>query len=241
VRLLLIQARLPGDPVLSEERRSFADAARVALDAVESWNVVDRGAPRDDALEAYDGFLVGGSGDFLVSERNMPHIDETLRFLADVVDYGRPMFASCFGFQCLVEALGGEVVYDPDHAEVGTYDVTLTGEGRADRLFSQLPPSFAAQLGRKDRAERLPQGVVNLAYSEACPSQAFRVPGKPVWASQFHPELTEEANRGRFYRYLRNYRNVMAPGALRDTAASFRPSPEPHRLLSGFVRSMITD
>jgi GMP synthase (glutamine-hydrolysing) len=239
VRLLLIQARLSTDPVLPEERRSFADAARVPLEAVESWNVVDRGAPRSDALKTYDGFLVGGSGDFLVSERNMPYIEETLRFLVEVVELGTPMFASCFGFQCLVEALGGTVVYDPDHAEVGTYDVTLTEEGKEDLLFGQLSSPFAAQLGRKDRADGLPEGVVNLAFSEACPSQAFRVLGRPVWASQFHPELTEETNRGRFYRYLRNYRNVMGPGALRDTAASFRPSPEPGRLLSRFVCSVI--
>ena len=238
VPLLLLQARLATDPVLPEERESFAEAALVPVTEIDSWNLVERGAPDLDTATRYDGLLVGGSGDFLVSERDMPYMEETFRFLGEVVEKDIPMFASCFGFQCLVEALGGKVVYDPDNAEVGTCDVTLTDAGRSDPLFGELPPVFAAQLGRKDRAERLPEGVVNLATSSACSSQALRLPGKRIWASQFHPELTETTNRGRFYRYLQNYQNVMAPGALRDIAAGFRPSPEPGRLLADFARAV---
>ena len=234
--LLLLQARPASDAVLSEERRSFAEVAGLAIEEVEAWNIVELGAPSREKARRHDALLVGGSGDFLVSGRNMPHIEETLSFLADVADMGLPMFASCFGFQCLVEALGGRIVYDPEHAEVGTFDVTLTELGLADPLMGTLPRVFAAQLGRKDRAETLPAGVVNLATSDACPSQALRIPGKSIWASQFHPELTEATNRHRFYAYLENYQSVMAPGALRDIANSFRPSPETGRLLREFVR-----
>lgn len=236
--LLLLQARLPTDPVLPEERRSFAEAAGLPVQEIEGWNVAELGAPSDERAALYDGLLVGGSGDFLVSERDMPYIGDTLAFLVRVVERGQPMFASCFGFQCLVAALGGEVVYDSDNAEVGTYDVTLTDAGQADPLTGSLPSIFPAQLGRKDRADRLPDGVINLATSDACPSQALRIPGKPIWASQFHPELTEESNRRRFYNYLKNYQSVMAPGALRDIAGSFRPSPDTGRLLSAFVRTL---
>jgi GMP synthase (glutamine-hydrolysing) len=235
VALLLLQARLTTDPVLQEERASFAEVSGLPLEEISGRNLVVEGAPSLEEARRYDGLLVGGSGDFLVSELDMPYIEETLSFLVDVVDEGIPMFASCFGFQCLVEALGGRVVYDPDHAEVGTFDVTLTEAGAADPLMGCLPRIFPAQLGRKDRAEHLPDGVINLATSEACFSQALRVPGKPIWASQFHPELTEATNRGRFYNYLKNYQSVMAPGALRDIAGSFRPSPDTPNLLTGFV------
>lgn len=234
--LLLLQARPASDPVLSEERRSFAEVAGLAIDDVEPWNIVELGAPSTEKARRHDALLVGGSGDFLVSERNMPHIEETLSFLAEVVDLSLPMFASCFGYQCLVEALGGRIVYDPDHAEVGTFDIMLTEAGLADPLMGRLPGVFAAQLGRKDRAEKLPPDVVNLAKSNACLSQALRIPGKLIWASQFHPELTEATNRHRFYAYLANYQSVMAPGALRNIAGSFRPSPETGRLLRDFVR-----
>jgi GMP synthase (glutamine-hydrolysing) len=233
---LLLQARLSTDPVLPEERESFAEVAGLPVEEISAWNLVELGAPSLEEARRHDGLLVGGSGDFLVSERDMPYMDDTLSFLVDVVDKGLPMFASCFGFQCLVEALGGRIVYDPDHAEVGTFDITLTEHGISDSLMGRLPRVFPAQLGRKDRADRLPPGVINLAASAACPSQALRIPGKPIWASQFHPELTEATNRGRFYNYLKNYQSVMAPGALRDIAQSFRPSPDTPQLLSGFVR-----
>jgi GMP synthase (glutamine-hydrolysing) len=236
VSFLLLQARLTTDPVLEEERASFAEASGLHLEEIATRNLVVEGAPSLDEARRHDGLLVGGSGDFLVSERDMPYIEQTLSFLVDVVDNSIPMFASCFGFQCLVEAMGGDVVYDPVNAEVGTFDVTLTEEGVADELMGLLPPVFAAQLGRKDRAARLPIGLTNLASSASCPSQALRVDGKPIWASQFHPELTETTNRGRFYNYLKNYESVMAPGALRDIVESFRPSPHTPLLLAGFVR-----
>ncbi len=236
--LLLLQARLATDPVLAEERQSFADVAGIEVEAISPWNLVELGAPSLREARRHNGLLVGGSGDFLVSEKDMPYMEETLSFLVDVVDTGLPMFASCFGFQCLVQALGGRIVYDPDNAEVGTFDVTLTEHGIEDPLMGLLPRVFPAQLGRKDRAERLPPDVINLATSEACPSQALRIPDKPIWASQFHPELTEATNRGRFYNYLKNYQTVMAPGALRDIARSFRASPDTPHLLSGFVRTV---
>jgi GMP synthase (glutamine-hydrolysing) len=235
MRLLLLQARREEDPVQTEERESFARAGGLETDAIVGWNVVTRGVPSWDEASRHDALLVGGSGDFLVSNGDMPYFGGFLGFLREVVGMGFPMFASCFGFQCLVEALGGHIVYDPENAEVGTYDVRLTHAGVSDPLLGVLPQVFRAQLGRKDRAERLPEGVVNLAESRLSPSQALRIPGQPIWASQFHPELTEETNRQRFRNYLRNYESVMAPGALRGIPERFGPSPEAGRILSDFV------
>ncbi len=113
--------------------------------------------------------MVGGSGDYYVSNRTLPHFESQLEFLSEVVERGYPMFASCFGFQILVAALGGEVTYDPESMEVGTYRLTVSEEGRRDPLMGRLPESFEAQMGRKDRALRLPGGVVNLASSELQP------------------------------------------------------------------------
>ncbi|MDQ4143501.1 MAG: glutamine amidotransferase, partial [Actinomycetota bacterium] len=54
--------------------------------------------------------------------------------------------------------------------------------------FKALPDSFEAFLGHKEAIRELPAHAVNLAYSAACPVQAFRV-GRNVYAIQFHPEL----------------------------------------------------
>jgi GMP synthase (glutamine-hydrolysing) len=179
--------------------------------------------------------MVGGSGDYYVSKRSLPQFERQLELLAEIAETGFPTFASCFGFQLLVEALGGRIVHDPVNVEVGTYDLRLTSQGRKDPLLGKLPPVFAAQLGRKDRADRLPDRVRHLALSERSPYQAFRLPDKPIWATQFHPELDLHSNRLRFERYLKGYAEHMSEAERAETRRRFRESPETHGLLREFL------
>lgn len=233
-KILLLQARGPGDPARAEEVRSFA--ARCAIDPtrITPWDLLE-GPPSMAEVHMHDTLMVGGAGEYYVSRGDLPYFPQLLERLRGVVDAGFPTFASCFGFQCLVVALGGEIVHDADNMEVGTYEVRLTDEGTGDELFGALPRSFPAQLGRKDRAAGGWDGVLSLASSAHCPVQALRIPGKPIWASQFHPELDRESNRGRFERYLEGYASVMSPEELEATLDSFRDSPEANGLLKRFL------
>ncbi|MEE2779952.1 MAG: gamma-glutamyl-gamma-aminobutyrate hydrolase family protein [Myxococcota bacterium] len=203
-RFLLLQARLPGDEMAAHERGCFADALGVDLETVVPWDLTS-GTPTEAALESSDALLVGGSGQFSVLD-NDPFIIAFIDVLADtVVERQVPTFASCFGFQGLVVAGGGVVVEDKDNTEVGTFDIQLTTEGATDPLLKSLAPQFRAQLGHKDRADRLPAGMVHLARSDRAPIQALRVAGTPIFATQFHPELTKEANIARYLRYWDEY------------------------------------
>ena len=179
--------------------------------------------------------MVGGSGDFYLSQGDLPFQEDTLDFLAQVVERGHPMFASCFGYQCLILALGGELTYDPQNTELGTLDIHLTPDGSEDELFGILPPTFAGQLGHKDRAIHMPQGIPNLAFSDRCALQALRVPGKLIWATQFHPELDRDANYGRFKRYLEGYARAMSPDEVARAHLHYRESPESAQLLPAFL------
>ena len=93
-----------------------------------------------------------------------------------------------------------------------------------------------AQLGHKDRASRLPPGVLNLASSARAPFQALRIPGKPIWATQFHPELTVEDNLLRFSRYRHVYAKLYSPAELQSLIDGFRPSPEAEKLIPRFLK-----
>ncbi len=233
-RILLLQARGPGDPARAEEVRSFAARCGVDASQITPWDLLE-GPPSMAEIRFHDTLMVGGAGEYYVSRGDLPHFPRLLKRLAEVVDAGHPTFASCFGFQCLVVALGGEIVHDAEGMEVGTFPITLTAAGRADELFSQLPPTFQAQLGRKDRAAGTWDGVLGLAESERCPVQALRIPGKPIWASQFHPELDRDTNLFRFNRYLEGYASVMTPEELQQTLDTFHPSPEANDLLKRFL------
>ena len=233
LRVLLLQAREENDPCLLEERESFAARSGLAVTQIEPWSLL-QAAPTLAEARRFDAVLVGGSGDYFVSKNHLPNQDRFFEFLQEVTVTEHPMFASCFGFQCFVQALGGEVVYDPDRTEVGTFDLALTEAGLADEVLGSLPQNFPAQMGRKDRATRLPEDAHHLASSELCPYQALRWLSAPVWATQFHPELDHLTNRQRFENYAAGYQAAMSEEELQASLDSYRPSPHTEQLLPRF-------
>jgi GMP synthase (glutamine-hydrolysing) len=204
MKVVVLQARLADDPMMAHEQRCFVASTGLEPESLEFVNL-PAGVPTFSELSSYDALMVGGAGHYSVVEPDHEFFPRTFELLRQVVDHGYPTFASCFGFQLFVVALGGRVIADPDHTEVGGYLVRLTPEGRRDSLFCSLPDEFAAQMGHMDRAVEMPPGVHNLASSEWSPLQALRIPDAPIWASQFHPELDRESNRERYIAYIERY------------------------------------
>jgi GMP synthase (glutamine-hydrolysing) len=236
-RFLLLQARNPGDVMATHERVSFAAALGVPAESVAVHDLLSR-TPTVGELDDVDVLLVGGSGDYGVLD-SAPFIARFIDFLSNVVvAHEVPTFASCFGFQALVVAGGGEVIKDPERAEVGTFNIHLTPEGEADPLLGPLAPRFLAQLGHKDRATRLPEGLVHLASSDRVPYQAVRVGSLPIIATQFHPELNEEGNRHRFEAYLEAYQGSAADD-MSEVVDSLKPTPDATALLPRFVTQLL--
>jgi GMP synthase (glutamine-hydrolysing) len=218
------------------EVRCFAERLRIDPEHVVPHDLLE-GPPPLRTVRAHDALVIGGSGDYYVSNGDLPRFEHTLELLRDVVDAGHPTFGSCFGYHLLVRALGGTIVHDPAQSEVGTFELTLTDEGRADPLFGTLPVRFDAQLGHKDRATSHPDGIPNLASSARSPFQALRVPGKPIWASQFHPELDHVASIDRYRTYLAAYGGGRADAD--DAEIRFRTSPDASDLLYRFIRLVL--
>jgi GMP synthase (glutamine-hydrolysing) len=233
-RALLLQARDADDPMAGHEHRCFTERIGLPADRVVVHDVCG-GPPTLARVRSHDVLMIGGAGDYYVSHGNLPHHGAFFDLIHEVIAVGHPTFGSCFGYQCLVSALGGEIVFDPDTTEVGTYPLCLTDEGRADDLFGGLPERFNAQLGRKDRAVRHPEGVPNLATSAASPFQALRIPGKPIWATQFHPELDRVTNADRYRHYLDGYASHMSDEEKAASLERFADSHEASGLLRRFL------
>lgn len=235
MRVLLLQARKPDDPAKSDELAAFNSKARCPSSCFTSHDLLE-GPPIFGQVLQYDALMIGGSGDYNLSDRSLPFIEETFALLREVVAVGHPTFASCFGFQLLVEALGGEIVRDEDSMEIGAYDVTLTDAGREDALFGYLPDVFPAQFGHKERVLHLPASALNLGASELCAYQALRLPGKPIWAVQFHPELSGAENRQRFTRYAEMYIGLVGQEEYDRILARFTDSLETEELIPRFLK-----
>jgi GMP synthase (glutamine-hydrolysing) len=196
-------------------------------------------------LSDYSGLIVGGSP-FNASD---PHHTKSVvqrrveaefaDLLSDVVARDYPFLGACYGIGLLTSYLDG--VVDDTWSEVaGPIVVNLTPAGAADQLFGTVASSFEAFVGHKEACTVLPPGAVLLATGRNCPVQAFRV-GQNVYATQFHPELTQAGILTR----LRVYHDsgYFQPDAYDEVMAAIDASAvtEPAAIMRAFVERFGTE
>jgi GMP synthase (glutamine-hydrolysing) len=186
LRYLLLQVRDQIDPIRFQEIDCFVRALDCPPERLTTCDLLQH-VPTPTELAKVDCLLIGGSGKYSATQDG-GWLDRSFDFLRDLVEIGKPTFASCWGFQAMAKALGGRLVTDLDRAELGTLNITLTAAGRADEIFGAAA-SFPAHLGHEDIVDELPAGLTHLASSALVHHQAFKVPDKPIYATQFHPEL----------------------------------------------------
>jgi GMP synthase (glutamine-hydrolysing) len=231
LRVTVLQIR--DDPTAErQEQDCFVRRSGLAADRFRFLNLLRVPVPSRRELAEGDVLVLGGAGAHSVTEPH-PFTAPLADLVRGWIEEGRPLLGSCFGHQFVAQALGGEVIVDADHAEIGTFDLDLTPAGRRDPLFAGLPGSFPVQLGHRDRVRRLPPGAIELAATSTCPNQCFRISGRPVWGCQFHVEMDDRAVLER----AALYRGTYAPGAdgIDRLAARLRPSPEAAGLLPRFL------
>lgn len=231
LRVLLIQVR-DHFPALAHEQLCFLERLGLVPDELVSVNVVEQAVPTWSEAKAADLVVLGGAGSHS-AYRDYPFTAPLMELVRRVVDGGRPLFGSCFGHQLLARALGGVVESNPAAAEVGTFDVELTDAGAVDPLFAGAPRRFPVHLGHHDQVRELPPGLISLASSELCRHQVLRAPGRPVYATQFHCELSIEAMRQRLFMYRDGYlRDGEDPA---EVESRFRPTRQADGLLQRFI------
>ncbi|HUI57118.1 MAG TPA: gamma-glutamyl-gamma-aminobutyrate hydrolase family protein [Bryobacteraceae bacterium] len=160
-------------PVL-EERGIFCDYA----------DLYRAGQPAPD-IAGYDGLIFMG-GPMSVNDP-LPFIDQEICCIRHAAERGQPMLGVCLGSQLIARALGAGVHRSPAK-EIGWFDIHFTGAAATDPVFSGLtgPENVFHWHGE---TWDLPPGAIRLAYSPACPNQAFRA-GANIYGLQFHLEVT---------------------------------------------------
>ncbi len=116
-----------------------------------------------------------------------PFLVRVKAFIRECIYTETPFLGVCLGGQLLAEQTGGRVITNSPHAEKGTLAVTLTPAGEEDPLFAGIPREFISFQWHNDSFE-IPANGTHLAFSAACPGQAFRF-GPCAWGIQFHPEV----------------------------------------------------
>lgn len=163
----------------------------------------------EDLLKDYDKVILAGSGELLLSRD-----DEKTRFvyrkIKPLMDYvlktDYPTLGVCFGSQLLGMAVGGEVKNEESQAEAGIQQIRFTEAGRGAQIFRNMHNPLSVAMGHEDSVLNLPNQAIRLAYSDKCPSQAFRH-GENVFGVQFHVELDDKdlAERLKMYSQYDDY------------------------------------
>ncbi len=114
-------------------------------------------------------------------------------YIRSVLDSGKTYLGICLGGQLLADVLAAEVSSGL-HRELGICPITLTDDGKIDPLFQSVPEKFSSFQWHNDSFV-IPGGAVRMAYSDACPNQAFRQ-GQNAYGLQFHPEVDRKIVKG---------------------------------------------
>jgi GMP synthase (glutamine-hydrolysing) len=232
LRYLLLQTRNSDDAMCAQEVGCFARTLECDAADIGVVDFLVR-VPTASELNGADLVLLGGSGHYSAAGES-EWLERSLDALRDLHRLAKPTFASCWGFQAMARAMGGRCIHDPRFAELGTIELRLTEAGRADPLFCTLPPVFGGQAGHEDHVVELPEDAVLLAFSRRVRNQAFQFAGKPIYCTQFHPELDRAAISERVAAYPQYVERIAGVPA-DEFLATCRETPDANQLLKRFV------
>ncbi|MFH1727594.1 MAG: homoserine O-succinyltransferase [Pseudomonadota bacterium] len=93
----------------------------------------------------------------------------------------------CYGHQLIAKAIQGpSSVRKAARAEFGWFPIKFH---KQDSLFKNIDSEIKCMHCHFDEVTNLDERFEILAASENCSVQAFRIKNKPIWGTQFHPEI----------------------------------------------------
>ena len=184
-KILVVQSRITEERI-ERERGNYLRAANgaaelgfiSAVDEKLAWTTPE------ELLAGYDGVIFGGSSDFdfhggrpdkdPVRLMSMIILSRARNIVGYAFEKGEPILGVCFGHQIIGEIHQGMITNDREQTKMGSYEVSLTEEGKSDPLFGTLPERFFAQYAHKDSVTNMPEGATLLATGHACRFSALR-------------------------------------------------------------------
>ncbi len=135
---------------------------------------------------APQGIILSG-GPSSVYEEGAPRCDPKL------FELGIPVLGICYGMQLACEALGGKVENTPSR-EYGPAKCHVSNH---EMLFAGLPDEIDVWMSHGDQVASVSEQFEPLAKTNTCPIAALRHRELPIYAMQFHPEVTHTPAGGK--------------------------------------------
>ena len=125
------------------------------------------------------GIILSG-GPESVTQSHTPRIPQV------AFDLNIPLLGICYGMQTLAEQMGGQVI-SSDNKEFGHAEVLLKADSA---LFKDLEQTLNVWMSHGDQVQDLPDNFTLIASTDSAPIAAMQHQTKPIFALQFHPEVT---------------------------------------------------
>jgi GMP synthase (glutamine-hydrolysing) len=142
--------------------------------------VVPHTMPVEQLLAKDPAAIVLSGGPSSVYEEGAPDLDAAL------LEAGVPVFGMCYGFQSMVQALGGTVA----HTGLGEYGATPAQVSDASStLFNGQPAEQSVWMSHGDSVTGAPSGMKVTASTAGAPVAAFEDDERRLYGVQWHPEV----------------------------------------------------
>ncbi|MEI2766840.1 MAG: glutamine-hydrolyzing GMP synthase [Dermatophilaceae bacterium] len=158
--------------------------ARRVREASVYSEVVPHTMPVAQMLARRPAAIVLSGGPSSVYAAGAPALDPAL------LEAGVPVLGLCYGFQAMVQVLGGTVA----HTGRGEYGHTAARVLDGDStLFSGQPPQQSVWMSHGDSVAAAPPGMRVTAATDGAPVAAVEDPGRRLYGVQWHPEVAHTA------------------------------------------------
>ncbi|MBL4647712.1 MAG: glutamine-hydrolyzing GMP synthase, partial [Gammaproteobacteria bacterium] len=113
-------------------------------------------------------------------------VTDTPRVADIVFDLNVPVLGICYGMQAMAVHFSGQV-QTSQQREFGHAKIALT---KPSSLFAKLEKNLNVWMSHGDKVSQLPENFDVIAQSGNAPIAAMQHQSKPLYAVQFHPEVT---------------------------------------------------
>jgi GMP synthase (glutamine-hydrolysing) len=127
--------------------------------------------------------IIFSGGPASLTQKSSPRPDKA------IFDLNLPILGICYGLQIITEQFQGKVVKGQKGKEYGEAKLIVKKSATKDKFLKEIKDSIV-WMSHGDEVEKMPHNFQAIGQTEKSPYAVIKHKNKPIYALQFHPEVT---------------------------------------------------